>query len=102
MPEAGLTRERLVELYRAMVLTRRLEEVGHTLYKQGRIPGSFYTGRGNEAASAGIAFAMEADDVGIPLHRNLAVHLIRGSEPWRILANYLGRADGPTGGRDGR
>jgi TPP-dependent pyruvate/acetoin dehydrogenase alpha subunit len=98
---SGLDREQLVELYRHMLVTRRLEEVGHTLYKQGRIPGSFYTGRGNEAASVGVAAAMAPEDVGTPLHRNLAVHLVRGTEPWRILANYLGRVDGPSRGRDG-
>jgi TPP-dependent pyruvate/acetoin dehydrogenase alpha subunit len=98
---SALDRPRLVELYRYMLITRRLEEIGHTLYKQGRIPGSFYTGRGNEAASVGVAAAMEPDDVGTPLHRNLAVHLVRGTEPWRILANYLGRVDGPSRGRDG-
>jgi pyruvate dehydrogenase E1 component alpha subunit len=96
-----LDRPRLVELYRFMLLTRRLEEIGHTLYKQGRIPGSFYTGRGNEAASIGVAAALEPDDVATPLHRNLGVHLMRGTEPWRILANYLGRVDGPSRGRDG-
>jgi TPP-dependent pyruvate/acetoin dehydrogenase alpha subunit len=96
-----LDRNRLVELYRCMLITRRLEEAGHTLYKQGRIPGSFYTGRGNEAASVGIAAAMAPEDVGTPLHRNLGVHVARGTEPWRILANYLGRADGPSRGRDG-
>jgi pyruvate dehydrogenase E1 component alpha subunit len=96
-----LDRPRLLELYRLMLITRRLEEAGHTLYKQGRIPGSFYTGRGNEAASVGIAAAMEPVDVGTPLHRNLGVHIARGTEPWRILANYLGRIDGPSRGRDG-
>jgi TPP-dependent pyruvate/acetoin dehydrogenase alpha subunit len=96
-----LDRTQLVELYRLMLLTRRVEEVGHTLYKQGRIPGSFYTGRGNEAASVGIAEALAPEDVAIPLHRNLAVHIARGTEPWRILANYLGRVDGPSRGRDG-
>lgn len=82
-------------------MTRRLEEMGHVLYKQGKISGSFYTGRGNEAASVGGAAAMRADDVGTPLHRNLGVHLARGTEPWRIFANYLGRVDGPARGRDG-
>ena len=95
-----MTREQLVELYRLMLLTRRVEEAGHTLYKQGRISGSFYTGRGNEAC-VGIAAALEPDDVAIPLHRNIAVHIARGTEPWRIFANYLGRADGPARGRDG-
>src|SRR6202011_1646377 len=49
--DLGLDREALIGLYRSMLVTRRLEEAGHTLYKQGKIPGSFYTGRGNEAAS---------------------------------------------------
>jgi pyruvate dehydrogenase E1 component alpha subunit len=98
---SNLDKSQLVELYRWMLLTRRLEEVGHTLYKQGRISGSFYTGRGNEAASVGVAAALEPGDIAIPLHRNLGVHLVRGTEPWRILANYLGRVDGPSRGRDG-
>jgi TPP-dependent pyruvate/acetoin dehydrogenase alpha subunit len=97
----GLDRDRLIGLYRWMLLTRGLEEMGHLLYKQAKIPGSFYTGRGNEAASVGVAAAMESEDVGAPLHRNLGVHLARGTEPWRVFANYLGRADGPSRGRDG-
>jgi TPP-dependent pyruvate/acetoin dehydrogenase alpha subunit len=100
-PDHDLSRDELVGLYRTMLLTRRLEEMGHVLYKQGKIPGSFYTGRGNEAASVGVAAAMGPDDVGTPLHRNVGVHLARGTEPWRIFAHYLGRADGPSGGREG-
>ncbi len=99
--EAGLDRTALVALYRSMLITRSLEEMGHVLYKQGKIPGSFYTGRGNEAASVGVAAAMGPDDVGAPLHRNLGVHITRGTEPWRIFANFLGRVDGPSRGRDG-
>src|ERR1700757_2855379 len=99
--EAGLDRGDRLQFYRNMTLTRGIEERGHTLYKQGKIPGSFYTGRGNEAASIGVATAMGLDDVGIPLHRNVGVHLVRGIEHWRVLANYLGRSDGPSRGRDG-
>ena len=36
-----------------MLITRGIEERGHILYKQGKIPGSFYTGRGNEGAAVG-------------------------------------------------
>jgi pyruvate dehydrogenase E1 component alpha subunit len=99
--EAGLDRADLLRIYRDMLLTRAIEERGHILYRQGRIPGSFYTGRGNEAASVGVASAMAPHDVGSPLHRNLGVHIVRGTEPWRIFANYLGRADSPSRGRDG-
>src|ERR671927_80269 len=99
--EAGLDREDLLGVYRHMLITRGIEERGHILYKQGKIPGSFYTGRGNEAASVGVATAMGPEDVGTPLHRDLGVHIVRGVEPWRIFAQYMGRGDGPTRGRDG-
>src|SRR5213082_1803512 len=99
--EAGLDREDLLGVYRSMLLTRGVEERGHILYRQGKIPGSFYTGRGNEAASVALATAMQSEDVGTPLHRDMGVHITRGVEPWRIFANYMGKADGPTHGRDG-
>src|ERR671924_1469197 len=99
--EAGLDREDLLGVYRNMLITRGIEERGHILYKQGKIPGSFYTGRGNEAASVAFATAMGPDDVGTPLHRDMGVHITRGVEPWRIFAQYMGRADGPTNGKDG-
>jgi TPP-dependent pyruvate/acetoin dehydrogenase alpha subunit len=96
----GLDREALVALYEKMVLTRAVEERGIALFRQGRIPGSYYTGRGNEAGSVGVAAAMGPADVGTPLHRNLGVHLTRGVEPWRVFAQYMGRVDGPTRGRE--
>jgi pyruvate dehydrogenase E1 component alpha subunit len=99
--EAGLNREDLLGVYRNMLITRGIEERGHILYKQGKIPGSFYTGRGNEGSSVGVATAMAADDVAAPLHRDMGVYIVRGLEPWRVFANYMGRADGPTKGRDG-
>jgi TPP-dependent pyruvate/acetoin dehydrogenase alpha subunit len=99
--EAGLDREDLLGIYRNMLITRGIEERGHTLYKQGKIPGSFYTGRGNEAAAVAFGTAMGPNDVGCPIQRDMGVHIARGTEPWRIFAQYMGRVDGPTKGRDG-
>jgi pyruvate dehydrogenase E1 component alpha subunit len=99
--DAGLDREDLLTIYRNMILTRGVEERGHILYRQGKIPGSFYTGRGNEGSAVAIATAMASEDVGTPLHRDMGVHITRGVEPWRIFAQYMGRQDGPTHGRDG-
>src|SRR6202795_1353839 len=98
--EAGLDREDLLGIYRHMLITRGVEERGHILYRQGKIPGSFYTGRGNEGAAVGVATAMGPEDVGAPLHRDMGVHIVRGVEPWRIFAQYMAREDGPTHGRD--
>ena len=63
-------------------------------------PGSYYTCKGNEGASVGVAAAMAPEDVAAPLHRNLGLHLYRGVEPWRVLCQYMGRVGGTTNGRD--
>lgn len=88
-------------LLRTMLLMRALEARALTLYRQGKVPGSFYDGFGQEAVSVGSAFAMAADDRLCVLHRDLGAHLVRGVEPERILGQYMGRAGGVTGGRDG-
>jgi pyruvate dehydrogenase E1 component alpha subunit len=99
--QLGLDREDAIQIYRNMLITRGVEERGHILFRQGKIPGSFYTGRGNEAASVGSAWAMQSQDWGTPLHRDMGVHITRGVEPWRIFAQYMAREGGPTKGKDG-
>jgi pyruvate dehydrogenase E1 component alpha subunit len=98
---AHLVLEDRVWLLRAMLLMRGLEERAMTLYRQGKVPGSFYDGYGQEAVSAGAAFAMAPEDRLCILHRDLAAHLIRGVAPAQILGQYLGRDTGVTRGRDG-
>src|SRR5436190_14321008 len=90
-----------VWLLRAMLMMRGLEERAMSLYRQGKVPGSFYDGCGQEAVSAGAAFAMAPEDRLCILHRDLAAHLIRGVPPARVLGQYLGRESGITRGRDG-
>ena len=98
---AHLTLEDRVGLLRAMLLMRGIEERAMMLYRQGKVPGSFYDGFGQEAVSAGPAWAMHGHDRLCVLHRDLAAHLIRGVEPARIFAQYMGREAGITRGRDG-
>ena len=96
-----LTQEDRVGLLRAMLLMRGIEERAMMLYRQGKVPGSFYDGFGQEAVSAGPTWAMHGHDRLCILHRDLAAHLIRGVTPARIFGQYMGRAGGITGGRDG-
>jgi pyruvate dehydrogenase E1 component alpha subunit len=95
-----LTLEDRLALLRYMLLMRGIEERAMTLYRQGKVPGSFYDGFGQEAVSAGAAFAMAPEDRLCVLHRDLAAHLVRGVEPERIFAQYMGREGGITRGRD--
>ena len=67
-----LNRDDRVALLRFMLLMRAIEERAMSLYRQGRVPGSFYDGFGQEAVSAGAAFAMGPADRLCVLHRDLA------------------------------
>src|SRR5438094_8048811 len=85
-----LTREDRVELLRYMLLMRGIEERALNLYRQGKVPGSFYDGCGQEAVSAGAAFALAPGDrLGVP-HPHLPAHLVRGGEARRLLRQYMG------------
>ena len=102
-PKRGdhLTREDRARLLRYMLLMRVSEERALTLYKQGKVPGSFYDGCGQEAISVGAAYVLGPRDRMCILHRDLGAHFVRGVTPDRYLANYMGRAGGVTGGKDG-
>jgi pyruvate dehydrogenase E1 component alpha subunit len=102
-PDTGdvLTRQDRGLLLRYMLLMRLSEERGLTLYRQGKVPGSFYDGCGQEAISVGAAFVLAPQDHACILHRDLGAHFVRGVTPDRYLANYMGRSGGVTGGKDG-
>jgi TPP-dependent pyruvate/acetoin dehydrogenase alpha subunit len=96
-----LAREDRARLLRAMAMMRAAEERGLALYRQGKVPGSFYDGCGQEAISVGAAYALGPRDRLCILHRDLGAHFVRGVTPDRYLANYMGRRDGVTAGKDG-
>lgn len=96
-----LTTDDRAALYRYMLMMRLAEERSIALYRQGKVPGSFYDGRGQEAISVGSAFALGPKDRTCILHRDLGAHFVRGLRPGQYLANYMGRSGSPTGGKDG-
>ena len=98
---AGVDRATRLALFRLVLLQRLFEERALTLYRQGRIAGSFYDGRGQEAVAAAAGLALGPEDVIAPLNRELAAHFARGVTPADAFRNFLGRADSPTRGRDG-
>ena len=96
--EAGLARKCLYY----MSMMREVEDrIERKLYRQGKILGGVYVGRGQEAIPVGSALLAGPEDVLLPSHRDLAVMLIRGIPLGRIFAQYMGRMDGLTRGRDG-
>jgi TPP-dependent pyruvate/acetoin dehydrogenase alpha subunit len=93
--------ERLKEMLYLLKLCRYFDERMEALYRQGRLPGAIYSGRGQEGTHVGVAFALERDDSLFPTHRDLSAQLTKGLDLKRVMAQYWGRIDGYTRGRDG-
>ena len=83
-----------------MLLTRLTEERIVKLFRQGQTLGSVYRSLGQEATACATALALGPDDVIAPLIRNLGAMLVRGATPLEVFLQYLGRATGPSGGRE--
>src|SRR5690348_5095183 len=97
-PEADLPRKCLYY----MLLMREVDDrIERELYRQGKILGGVYVGRGQEAISVGSALVSEPQDILCPSHRDMAVFLVRGTPTRRLMAQYMGRMGGLTRGRDG-
>jgi TPP-dependent pyruvate/acetoin dehydrogenase alpha subunit len=98
----AITQELCERLLYYLELMREIEDrIELKLYRQGKILGGCYTGRGQEAIPVGSAILAEKEDWLCPTHRDMGAYLVRGMEPRRIFAQYLGREAGPTRGRDG-
>src|SRR5437763_6217529 len=96
-----LTKDDRAALLRYMLLMRLSEERSIALYRQGKVPGSYYDGRGQEAVSVGSSFVLGPKDRCCVLHRDLGAHYVRGLRPGQYLSNYMGRSGSPTGGKEG-
>ena len=95
-------RELALEFLRYMTTMREVEDrIERKLYRQGKIVGGVYVGRGQEAIPVGVGLTADPEDVLCPSHRDLALFLIRGVHPRQIFAQYMGRVGGLTRGKDG-
>jgi TPP-dependent pyruvate/acetoin dehydrogenase alpha subunit len=97
----ALPDDQLVAMLRMLKLCRYFDERMEALYRQGRLPGAIYSGRGQEGTHVGTAWALRPEDSLFPTHRDLSAQLTKGLELNRVMAQYWGRIDGYTRGRDG-
>ena len=92
------------ELKRALYLVklcRYFDERMESLYRQGKLPGAIYSGRGQEGTHIGVVLPLGPEDSLFPTHRDLSAQIAKGLDLKRIMAQYWGRIDGYTRGRDG-
>ncbi len=89
----------LLELYKALVKPRLIEEKMLILLRQNRIS-KWFSGIGQEAIAVGAAMALESDEYILPLHRNLGVFTVRNCPLPKLFAQWQGKKEGYTKGRD--
>src|ERR1700756_2407825 len=96
-----LDKHQAIEIYRYMLLNRKMEIALENLYKQGKVVGGVYFGLGQEACSCASAYALDKDDWFAPMIRNQGSLLVRGFAARDTMMQYMAKADSPTKGRDG-
>jgi len=95
-----LSKTQCIEIYRWMLLNRKMEAALENLYKQGKVVGGVYFGLGQEACSCASAYALNKDEWLGPMIRNQGSLLVRGFSPRDIMMQYMAKAGSPTQGRD--
>jgi pyruvate dehydrogenase E1 component alpha subunit len=77
------------DLYRHMVLARRIDKQAINLQRQGQL-GVYASLLGQEAAQVGSAFALDERDWVFPSYREMGAALVRGVDPADILHLFRG------------
>lgn len=96
---SGLKDEELIKLYRAIIKPRLIEEKMLNQLRLGVIS-KWFSGIGQEAIAVGVAEALKEDEYILPMHRNLGVFTSRGIKLGQLFAQFQGKAEGFTNGRD--
>jgi 2-oxoisovalerate dehydrogenase E1 component len=89
----------LLDLYKAILKPRLIEEKMLVLLRQGKIS-KWFSGIGQEAIAVGVTLALNNDEYILPMHRNLGVFTARNIPLYRLFAQWQGKASGFTKGRD--
>ncbi|MCH2044852.1 MAG: dehydrogenase E1 component subunit alpha/beta [Saprospiraceae bacterium] len=94
-----LSKKKLLELYKAILKPRMVEEKMLVLLRQGRIS-KWFAGIGQEAIAVGVTSALEMDEYIFTMHRNLGVFTTRQVPLHRLFCQWQGKMPGFTKGRD--
>ena len=89
----------LLKIYEKLILPRLIEEKMLILLRQGKIS-KWFSGIGQEAISVGAALALNSEEYILPMHRNLGVFTSRDVALEQLFAQFQGKVDGFTKGRD--
>lgn len=93
--------EFLKEMLQTMHTIRAFEERAEQLYALGKVHGTMHLSIGQEATAIGAGSAMQDGDYLLNHHRGHGHCLAWGSDPNRMMAEFIGRETGYCRGRGG-
>ncbi len=97
----ALTQEKILDIYRHMLLIRRFEERVGQQYGLAKIAGFCHLYIGQEAVAVGAIEAVRPDDFVISAYRDHGHILARGGDPGMVMAELFGRGTGYSKGKGG-
>ncbi|NMD70209.1 thiamine pyrophosphate-dependent dehydrogenase E1 component subunit alpha [Bacillus sp. DNRA2] len=96
--ELGLSDAEVLDIYKTMLLARRIDERMWLLNRAGKIP-FVISCQGQEAAQVGAAFALDKNkDYILPYYRDLGVVLTFGMTATEIMLSGFAKAEDPNSG----
>lgn len=96
--QLGIAKSTCIEMYKTMLLARKLDERMWLLNRAGKIP-FVISCQGQEAAQIGAAFAFDTTkDYVAPYYRDLGVVLHFGMTAREVMLNAFARAEDPNSG----
>ncbi|MBI1221183.1 MAG: dehydrogenase [Bacteroidetes bacterium] len=95
----SLSDEVLLDLYARILKPRMIEERMLILLRQGKVS-KWFSGIGQEAIAVSVAAALHEDEYIMPLHRNLGVFTGRDIPFSRLFAQWQGKKEGFSKGRE--
>lgn len=98
MNNNNLSPATLKEMYRVMLLARKLDEKNWLLNRAGKVP-FVVSGQGQEVAQVAMAFALDRNkDYLAPYYRDLALVVAFGMSAKDIMLSYFARKQDPNSG----
>ena len=97
----SLAPEKMLQLYRTMLLIRRFEEKAGQMYGMGLIGGFCHLYIGEEAVVVGVLSAIEEGDTIVTSYRDHGHMLACGMDPKGVMAELTGRRGGYSKGKGG-
>ena len=96
--KAGLSDKQVIEMYKTMLLARKIDERMWLLNRSGKIP-FVISCQGQEAAQVGAAFALDLEkDWAAPYYRDLGVVLAFGMTTKELMLSAFAKAEDPNSG----